>query len=235
MAAAAPMLYAPPAALDQNPFPASSLPVAGVTSGFLSSGLNYPVLTQLPAGWEGQPPLSPLQQWVPTPEGLLEKLKRNGMMAGKAGKGGGAAAGAAGAGLSSDADDATAAEAAEERLGVGMPVRICNFFTKGSGMYNGLVGDIVSVTTERVGHGEEEFLFDVRCPCNGGDRRRTSGTGANVPISPLAQASVMANRKQIGPQYGVSPDEAVHARDDLRLPPFVLLHRLPSEKLEALT
>ena len=26
------------------------------------------------------------------------------------------------------------------------------------------------------------------------------------------------------------PNQAVHARDDLRLPPFVLLHRLPSEK-----
>eukprot|EP00439_Symbiodinium_sp_Y106_P035585 s1969_g4.t1 len=97
MAAASPMLYAPPPALDQNPFPASSLP-------------------------EGQPPLSPLQQWVPTPEGLLEKLKRNRMTAGKVGKGGGAASGAAGGGLPSDADDATAAEAAEERLGVGMPV-----------------------------------------------------------------------------------------------------------------
>ncbi|CAE7268480.1 unnamed protein product, partial [Symbiodinium pilosum] len=154
MAVASPQLYPPPPALTQSPFPQSAVPVPGVTSGLLSSGSNYPVIAQLPPGWEGQPPLSPLQQWVPTPEGLLEKMKRNNLAAGK-GKGAGAGGVGGAGGLSaSGLDGDAAAEAAEERLGVGMPVRICNFFTAGSGEYNGLIGDVVAVSTERTGMAE---------------------------------------------------------------------------------
>ncbi|CAJ1364693.1 unnamed protein product [Effrenium voratum] len=183
--------YPLPPALTENPFPGSSLPVSGMTSGLLSNGLDYPILARNPLGWDGHPPPSPLQQWAQVPEG-----------------------------------DASA-EAASEGLGVGTPVRLCNFFAQGTDKYNGLIGDVAGVRIVASGAGEEQFLFDVRCPSSIARRRTT------VSSSQVAQDAALANRKQLAPLYGLEPEEVLRF-DDLRMPPFLLLTQLPSEKLEAL-
>lgn len=256
MAMAEVQYYPPPPALKKNPFPGSSLPIAGVTSGLLSSGMNYPHLTYNPPGWEGQPPPSPLQQWMGTPEGFFAKKRRGrgrgtgagagrGAARGRGRRGGGAGGGgfAGGCGDASgalpgqldefadegvDEADELNAEAEEEGLGIGMPVRICNFFASGSDCYNGLIGDVVNVESVPEHAGEEEFLFTVRCLCSV-PRRRSFSSVSNVPVSAMAQEAIEANRKQL--RSSNHPNEAWS--DDL--PPMIILSRLPSEKLESLS
>lgn len=269
--------YPPPPVLSKNPFPHSTFPVRGVTSGLLASGLNYPVLAHNPPGWEGQPPPSPLQQLIATPEGFLAKQRRRlaeGGAAGGARGGGGDGRGAgadgilraggggagvagrgrrrhgrfgagyggaggygsgAGGGLDDDAEwfddggdeEDPAEEAAEEGLGIGMPVRVCNFFAPGSDCYNGLIGDVVNVQTVPESAGQEELLFTVRCLCSV-QRRRTFSSVSAIPVSPMAHEAIAANRKVLRP--GASDEMGM---DDL--PPMVILDKLPSEKLEALS
>ena len=268
--------YPAPPALSKNPFPHSTFPVRGVTSGLLSSGLNYPVLAQSPPGWEGPPP-SPLQQLIATPEGFLAKQRRKnlaeggvagaseasgrfgggqnsdtlgrrgrgGRGAGSSGRGGrgrgyGGSYGYGYGGINGggggedawfdegDEEEDAAVEAAEEGLGIGMPVRVCNFFAPGTDCYNGLIGDVVKVQTVAENPGEEEFLFTVRCLCSI-QRRRTFSPLSEIPVSPMAHEAIAANRKVLRP--GAGSDEM--AMDDL--PPMVILDKLPSEKLEALS
>eukprot|EP00913_Durusdinium_trenchii_P033441 g31309.t1 len=168
MAMAEVQYYPPPPALKKNPFPGSSLPIAGVTSGLLSSGMNYPHLTYNPPGWEGQPPPSPLQQWMGTPEGFFAKKRRGrgrgtgagagrGAARGRGRRGGGAGGGgfAGGCGDASgalpgqldefadegvDEADELNAEAEEEGLGIGMPVRICPWAERDSELLHVFVG-----------------------------------------------------------------------------------------------
>eukprot|EP00931_Biecheleriopsis_adriatica_P051452 TRINITY_DN29841_c0_g1_i1.p1 TRINITY_DN29841_c0_g1~~TRINITY_DN29841_c0_g1_i1.p1 ORF type:complete len:241 (+),score=33.01 TRINITY_DN29841_c0_g1_i1:101-724(+) len=206
--------------MDGNPFPQSTYPVPGVTSGMIPSGLNYPVLSRNPIGWELEPAPSPLQQWVKAPPGALFRQRP-------------------GAGGLPSADDLAAADAGKDGLGIGTPVRICNITAHEMDSYNGLVGDIVHVHTTTADDGEE-FLFDVRCPCQTAvtskPRRRHGGEFSDIPDSSSALAAALQNRTQIAPVYGVSEAEAQSpsGETDTRLPPFVLMHRLPSEKLEAL-
>ncbi|CAK9078177.1 Hypothetical protein (Fragment) [Durusdinium trenchii] len=112
-----------------------------------------------------------------------------------------------------DEADELNAEAEEEGLGIGMPVRICNFFASGSDCYNGLIGDVVNVESVPEHAGEEEFLFTVRCLCSV-PRRRSFSSVSNVPVSAMAQEAIEANRKQL--RSSNHPNEARGTRKCLR-------------------
>jgi len=113
---------------------------------------------------------------------------------------------------------------------VGLPVRVCHLLSPEVRHYNDLVGDIYDVETIQNNDGTQEVLFEVRCPV-------LANSLANLvdeqdyykkPFSPSAQSAMAANRAKLAGAYGAGE------MDDSRLPPFVLLTRLPSEKLEPL-
>jgi len=120
---------------------------------------------------------------------------------------------------------------------VGMPVRICHLTSPDCNRYNNLIGDIYEVQTVNNQDGTQELLFDVRCPVLPDViQSKTLLREADhykVPVSPAAQAAAPKNRAQVAPMYGVFATHS-EADDDSLLPPFVLLARLPSEKLEPL-
>eukprot|EP00930_Biecheleria_cincta_P097576 TRINITY_DN89280_c0_g1_i1.p1 TRINITY_DN89280_c0_g1~~TRINITY_DN89280_c0_g1_i1.p1 ORF type:complete len:255 (+),score=38.32 TRINITY_DN89280_c0_g1_i1:2-766(+) len=193
------MYYNPPPALPANPIHRSTLPVPGLTSGMLPSGMNYPILPQLcPLGLEAPP--SPLQQWISV-----------------SGYGGHGGAGAEAAGLK-----------------VGVAVKLCNLHAKGMDRYNGLVGDITLVHGAAEGD-SEEMLFDIRCPLSPPMGRMMVGSEmANLQPSQKSLQACEQNRVRLAPLYNLSEDQARRSADDPRLPPFVALVRLPTEKFELL-
>lgn len=176
----------------------SMLPIPGITSGMLPSGMNY---DKIPRGTPivgGGPPPSPLQQWIPT---------------------------------------TSSEQCGPVGFQVGQPVRICHLLNPQYARYNGLVGDIIFVHEIQREDGTLDMLFDVRCPVEGTNLRMENvipdQTYAAVQSSEVAKQAATANRAQIAPLYGMMSN--VEAQDESCLPPFVLLSRLPSEKLEALS
>jgi len=122
---------------------------------------------------------------------------------------------------------------------VGTPVRICHLVSRDMSRYNGLIGDITATHTVDGSNGTSEFLFDVRCPCQGEGQGPPSNVQrdpahSRVPYSAMSKMGAIANRRKMAPLFGVTEMEAEAPEDNLRVPPFVLLSRLPSEKFEAL-
>eukprot|EP00405_Crypthecodinium_cohnii_P010840 CAMPEP_0206430366 /NCGR_PEP_ID=MMETSP0324_2-20121206/6773_1 /ASSEMBLY_ACC=CAM_ASM_000836 /TAXON_ID=2866 /ORGANISM="Crypthecodinium cohnii, Strain Seligo" /LENGTH=350 /DNA_ID=CAMNT_0053896183 /DNA_START=129 /DNA_END=1181 /DNA_ORIENTATION=+ len=120
---------------------------------------------------------------------------------------------------------------------VGSPVKLCYLFSPDCQRYNGLIGDIVQVTTVPTADGSQDLLFDVRCPILldvlDSRRLRREAEHFQVPISDAARASAPRNRAKVAPMFGAFATHIRDGDDDL-LPPFVMLSRLPSEKLEPL-
>jgi len=121
---------------------------------------------------------------------------------------------------------------------IGQPVRICHLISPECVPYNGLIGDIIMVhEIEREDH-TFELAFDVRCVLEADDSRlpqniiRDESYGSR-PASDYARRAAPANRAQVAPLYGLMAN--VQEEDECCLPPFLLLSRLPSEKLEPLS
>jgi len=118
---------------------------------------------------------------------------------------------------------------------VGQPVRVCHLLTRECRPYNGLIGDILAVhDVEKQDH-TMDMLFDVRCLVEGASLRTWSAIGedySQVTTSEFARQAALSNRTTIAPMYGLMAN--VEAADESMLPPFVVLSRLPSEKLEPL-
>mmetsp|Transcript_12434 Transcript_12434/g.31294 ORF Transcript_12434/g.31294 Transcript_12434/m.31294 type:complete len:616 (-) Transcript_12434:225-2072(-) len=123
-------------------------------------------------------------------------------------------------------------------FGVGSAVRICHLLSGETQLYNGLIGDIIEVSAvDSDCNGTQELLFDVRCPVlmNVMQSRRLIKDAAHfkVPVTAEAQAAAARNRERVAPMYGAMATRTQEGDDDV-LPPFVMLSRLPSEKLEPL-
>jgi len=124
---------------------------------------------------------------------------------------------------------------ADNALPVGSCVKICHLTQAELARYNGLVGTIVSKHDVTNDDGTSDVLFDIRCPIlpNIVDSplMRKDKEHYAVKDSDGAKAEIPKNRRQVAPMYGLSMFEA-EKDDDPRLPPFVFLTRLPSEKFE---
>jgi len=123
-------------------------------------------------------------------------------------------------------------------FGVGSAVRICHLLSGETQLYNGLIGDIIEVSAvDSDCNGTQELLFDVRCPVlmNVMQSRRLIKDAPHfkVPVTAEAQAAAARNRERVAPMYGAFARHTQEGDDDV-LPPFVMLSRLPSEKLEPL-
>lgn len=119
---------------------------------------------------------------------------------------------------------------------IGLPVRICCLTCPEAMLYNGLVGDIVFVhSVASPDQGVDQLLFDVRCPVedpNNMPPMVPDPEKACVTTSPVAAQMASENRARLAasPMYELS---GAMALDEERwLPPFVILSKLPSEKLE---
>lgn len=124
--------------------------------------------------------------------------------------------------------------AAGAGLAVGKQVRLCNLTAKEISHYNGLIGDITNVHTVSGPNGTSELLFDIRCPMELPSRNRSFHPDPCHPPIPASSENISRqNRIQMAPLYGISAEEAFQ-ENDWRLPPFLLLTRLPTEKFEAL-
>lgn len=120
---------------------------------------------------------------------------------------------------------------------VGMPVKICHLLSPDSQRYNGLVGDIHQVHTVPNAGGTLDMLFDVRIPILPADLRSVNlapdDPHFKALVSASAEANVNKNRSRIAPMYGVSATYH-NEEENAFLPPYVMLSRLPSEKIEPL-
>jgi len=119
---------------------------------------------------------------------------------------------------------------------VGQPVRICHLIAPECRPYNGLVGDILAVHDIEKQDFTRDMLFDVRCLVEGAPLRSWSAIGdddySQIAPSDFARQAAVSNRTTIAPMYGLMAN--AEAPDESMLPPFVILSRLPSEKLEPL-
>lgn len=190
---------------SQHPFSpyTSTLPIPGVTSGCLWSSMNYGVV---PRGVQIVSKIPP--QPGPGPSPLQQWIQTSN-------------------GHESDGPVGYA---------VGTPVKICHLLSPEVQRYNSLVGDIVCIHDQMREDGKSDLLFDIRCPCQeakliGASADMMNSEHLTVPTSEHSKLAVPSNRVLVAPMYGVMASEA-KAHDDERLPPFVLLSRLPSEKLE---
>lgn len=119
---------------------------------------------------------------------------------------------------------------------VGSPVKVCHLLAPECQRYNGLIGDIYGVETVANPDGTEVVLFEVRCPVmlepiHPGDHHRDPSLQAKYSTATLD--AIDKNRHAVAPLYGVNA-MLLQEGDERRLPPFILLSRLPSEKLEPL-
>lgn len=115
---------------------------------------------------------------------------------------------------------------------VGMPVRICHLLSPEVRQYNNMVGDIYEVDAVQNDDGTQDLLFEVRCPVSVSSLANLVDEQESYkkPFSPPSQAAAAANRALLVGAYGASGNSG----EGSRLPPFVLLSRLGSEKLEPL-
>lgn len=209
----------------------SSVPVNAVTSGLLPSSMDYGLLPRASPVYALQPPPSPLQQWVlGGAGGSFNGAGFGGGMGAGAGFGGMGAGAGFGGGFGGGLGSGTAG------YEVGSPVRIVNLTARESVRYNGLVGDIIEIHDAANQDGSDELMFDVRCPLELPEKRRDGvqpdPSFAKVGVSDTSRRFVAENRRQVANVYGVSEAEAEYSD---RLPPFVLMSRFPSEKLEPIS
>lgn len=118
---------------------------------------------------------------------------------------------------------------------IGCPVRICNLLSNDCKIYNDLVGDITDIHIEDKNDGTSEMFFDVRLPCRKdlmkGHNIAKDSLIAKVKMSMVAEQHAESNIKKL---YGVSGAEA-KADERFKIPPYVALYKLHSEKMEALS
>jgi len=167
----------------------NNVPVPGVSSGMLASGMNFDYLPPQTPIMVPQPPPSPLQQYL--------QLGGNK-------QGGGAFA-------------------------IGSPVRIVHMTSEQSQILNNLVGDIVAVNTIDNYDGTQEMVFDVRCPLENrsawAEQSRDKEHGGVRPSHYAMQMAPM-NVKVLGPDTNLYRDNSGGP------PPYLLLKKIPSEKME---
>ncbi|CAE8638093.1 unnamed protein product [Polarella glacialis] len=166
--------------MAQSYYPMPTVPIPGVTSGMIPSGMNYEKLPSsshmtLPNSRAPQPGPRPLQQWV-----REQPNARHGHAIG---------------------------------FEVGTPVRICHLVSRDMSRYNGLIGDITATHTVDGSNGTSEFLFDVRCPCQGEGQGPPSNVQrdpahSRVPYSAMSKMGAIANRRKMAPLFGVTEMEA---------------------------
>mmetsp|Transcript_3701 Transcript_3701/g.10704 ORF Transcript_3701/g.10704 Transcript_3701/m.10704 type:complete len:231 (+) Transcript_3701:1-693(+) len=175
----------------------STLPLAGITSGMQSSGMNYDKLPRDTRIMAPQMGPSPLQQWFSQPTNIE----------------------------------------GPPGYEVGHTVRVCHLTAPECARYNSMVGDIVRVETLDNPDGTKELLFDVRCVVDPEALKSKAlirdQEHYKVAVSKRAMAASKANRELIAPMYGANA-LVVHPDDRMRLPPYVLLYRLPTEKIDPL-
>lgn len=169
-----------------------SVPVPGVTSGMLASGMNFDYLPPQTPIMAPQPPPSPLQQYV-----ALGGNKPGGPFA------------------------------------IGSPVKVVHMTSPESQPYNGLIGDIFFVNTIDKEDGTTDLLFDIRCPL---DNRiqwypAMCKDKEHCDVKPTMEAMRAAplNVKILGPDTPLYKDNGGGA------PPYLVLKKLPTEKLEPIS
>eukprot|EP00933_Yihiella_yeosuensis_P022009 TRINITY_DN17323_c1_g1_i2.p1 TRINITY_DN17323_c1_g1~~TRINITY_DN17323_c1_g1_i2.p1 ORF type:complete len:328 (+),score=54.30 TRINITY_DN17323_c1_g1_i2:72-1055(+) len=192
-----------PAAGPASRMPAGSIPLPGLTSGMLPSGMNYNQIPKNAPLYADFPP-SPLQQWIRASPSLPGNSS-------------------VGHGLGFED---------------GTPVRVFNLTSPSMSAYNGIVGDIVEVHTIDDGN-TIELLFDVKCPCTGQGHKPNprivpDPRFAKFDYSTIAKMNSPMNRKKLASVFGVTEAQAMSGEDIPKIPPFVILNKLPTEKLEPL-
>lgn len=169
----------------------NSVPVPGISSGMLASGMNFDYL----------PPQTPLVIFQPPPSPLQQHVGIGGNTPGSP-------------------------------FPIGSPVRIVHMVGgPDSSVYNGLIGDVVAVDYIDKSDGMQEMVFDVRCPL---DERGTWVQSmipemqghAKIQPSQMAMQAARLNVKTLGPDHGLYRENGGGP------PPYVLLRKFPSEKLE---
>lgn len=170
------------------PFGASNLPVPGLSSGYLPSGMNYDYLPQGTMVMAPQGAVSPLQQFI-----------------------------------------AMGGARPDGPWSPGHPVRVCHLGSRLK-QYNGLIGDIVSVSPGVEEHGVSKVVFDIRFPLRATQTwfpqclQEDQLEHKLIPPSHLAQSAVHHNRRLM---FGADDDG-----NDMT--PYLMLTSLTTDKLEPL-
>lgn len=175
-----------------NPFSQTwnSVPVPGISSGMLASGMNFDYL----------PPQTPIVTFQPPPSPLQQRVAIGG-------------------------------DPPSSPFSVGSPVRIVHMQPGESAVYNGLIGDVVAVDYVEKDNGTQAMVFDIRCPLDhtGSWVQALSldaQTHARVQPSQFAMQMANQNVKCLG------RDSSVYRENGGGPPPYLLLKKFPSEKLE---
>mmetsp|Transcript_71021 Transcript_71021/g.197283 ORF Transcript_71021/g.197283 Transcript_71021/m.197283 type:complete len:259 (-) Transcript_71021:72-848(-) len=224
--------------LDHYPFDprTSTLPIPGVSSGYLASGMNY---DYLPRGTSILLPLADPDSLKAASLGEYGSLAKDYADACAKVRGGGGCGAAAGRGNGSGASGPGGKK--HGMLEMGVTVRIHNMNHERTVQYNGLVGDVVDTKFHE--HGGVSYL--VRCPMWDTNEwhctQDVNDPHMDVPTSLLASRSADANRDKLYPgapeghsayksEYAALASEFSAATLE-RTPPYIVLE-VPPDRLQ---